>query len=147
MTEKALLLICPDPVRAEMIVDHLKRGLPRCEIDVVAGIDSLEQQGFALAIVWMESDHDFGLLAEAQQIGARLGRPIMALAAHYDVAVAIPCFGLGVADYLSLADHRDALVPVVSTLIAGDLSTHPISDSAGPLRPIRSTRKRSTLRR
>ena len=46
--------------------------------------------------------------------------PVVVVSETYDESHALALFGMGVADYLSLADHQDRIVPIVATLMTRD---------------------------
>jgi DNA-binding NarL/FixJ family response regulator len=123
MTGRAILLVGQTP----FLSDRLRQALTaatRCVVCCVAeahdAIDLLRGGGFGLVVVYLESADDLEEVDVVQWSVSQSPRPcpVVAVAATYDEEQALRLFRMGIADYLSMSDHRDRL-PTLLAVLAG----------------------------
>lgn len=151
MTENVLLLICRDPDRAEPIARDLERACDR-RVEWAATPEGWDVTGeldrCALVFFWLDRADDCESLGAVLQTGATSRRPVpvVAVAERYDERQALTCFRLGVTDYLSLKDHREALPAVIGKLIAGQADVASANPQERPVRGLKALRSHPVLK-
>jgi hypothetical protein len=123
MTEKAILFICHDLDLADRIARDLGPWA-KGRIWSVATVDDAVALGdlgeFALILLYLDGSDDLGQVDALlwSSSTARAPVPVIALRAVYDVNEALTYFQMGVTEYLSLSEHRQAIPSVVRSIIA-----------------------------
>ncbi len=122
MTDQAILVVCQEPDLARSLCQNLEKT---CGIGVslFASVSEVMTfralDGFALALVCLNGHGDLKQLGDLLLKCSRAGRalPVIIVSDVYDEAEGLTCFQMGVTDYLSWQDHREALADLVGRLI------------------------------
>jgi DNA-binding NarL/FixJ family response regulator len=125
MGEKVILLLCLDPFRAGPLLRELEDlglGGLWCVGAVEEAVEVQGQGQVEVVLSLVDVSGGAGVASVCEMLAscssARRPVPVVALSDRYDQAEALTLFQMGVADYLSLADHRHRLPGVIASLVA-----------------------------
>jgi DNA-binding response OmpR family regulator len=126
MVNSTVLIVTGDALLVDAVRRELKDlGLGGSRIDVAASIEnaceSLKTLRPRLILLdWPRKRPGYESIDRLLWSASKLphGAPIVMVAARYDVEQATVCYRMGVADYISRADHLDQLAAILSAYLS-----------------------------
>ena len=136
MAEKRLVVVCRDACQFDRTCRDLStsgdgwvRGV--LDVDDLAQVVDDVEVGLVVYVQGMANDRSRVDRVLWHVTRAQRPVPVVVIADFYDEAEALTWFQMGVADYLSLADHRDRLARVVAELAGPSVEGEPVAAAQG----------------